>query len=67
MGLIDSTLTAAHMVHLTDAEIAAVAQSGMSVVHCPVANMKLASGFCPVSKLLDAGVNVASRLRYIHA
>jgi 5-methylthioadenosine/S-adenosylhomocysteine deaminase len=29
------------------------------VVHCPESNLKLASGFCPVQKLLDAGVNVA--------
>jgi len=28
-------------------------------VHCPESNLKLASGFCPVQKLLDAGVNVA--------
>jgi len=28
------------------------------VVHCPFSNLKLASGFCPVAKLLAAGVNV---------
>jgi 5-methylthioadenosine/S-adenosylhomocysteine deaminase len=27
-------------------------------VHCPESNLKLASGFCPVAKLLAAGVNV---------
>jgi 5-methylthioadenosine/S-adenosylhomocysteine deaminase len=29
-----------------------------NVVHCPFSNLKLASGFCPVAKLLSAGVNV---------
>ncbi|MGH8369913.1 MAG: amidohydrolase family protein, partial [Gammaproteobacteria bacterium] len=29
------------------------------VIHCPESNLKLASGFCPVSKLMRAGVNVA--------
>jgi 5-methylthioadenosine/S-adenosylhomocysteine deaminase len=29
------------------------------VVHCPESNLKLASGFCPVHKLLSAGINVA--------
>ena len=30
-----------------------------NVVHCPFSNLKLASGFCPVGKLLKANVNVA--------
>jgi 5-methylthioadenosine/S-adenosylhomocysteine deaminase len=29
------------------------------VIHCPESNLKLASGFCPVEKLWQAGVNVA--------
>ena len=27
--------------------------------HCPESNLKLASGFCPVDKLIKAGINVA--------
>lgn len=46
------------MTCLSDAEIAKVASTGTHVVHCPHSNLKLASGFCPVSKLLAAGVNV---------
>ncbi|HKK23447.1 MAG TPA: TRZ/ATZ family hydrolase [Pseudohaliea sp.] len=49
-------------VHMTDAgrqDIELLAATGASVVHCPQSNMKLASGACPVSRLLDAGVNVA--------
>ncbi|MBS1213629.1 MAG: 5-methylthioadenosine, partial [Proteobacteria bacterium] len=48
-----------HMTQLTDDEITEYARTGASVVHCPESNLKLASGFCPVSKLLQAGVNVA--------
>jgi 5-methylthioadenosine/S-adenosylhomocysteine deaminase len=48
-----------HMTQLTDAEIALCAERGVSVVHCPESNLKLASGFCPVGKLQQAGVNVA--------
>lgn len=29
------------------------------MIHCPESNLKLGSGICPVSKLLQAGVNVA--------
>ncbi|HEX5756102.1 MAG TPA: amidohydrolase family protein, partial [Arenimonas sp.] len=32
---------------------------GVSVAHCPESNLKLASGFCPVAKLQQAGVNLA--------
>jgi 5-methylthioadenosine/S-adenosylhomocysteine deaminase len=49
-------------VHMTDAgrqDIELLAATGASVVHCPQSNMKLASGACPVQRLLDAGVNVA--------
>ena len=59
LGLINDRLIAVHMTQLTDAEIALCAQRGVSVVHCPESNLKLASGFCPVGKLVKAGVNVA--------
>lgn len=59
LGLLNRKLIAVHMTCLTDEEISKVAASGASVVHCPHSNLKLASGFCPVSKLLGAGVNVA--------
>jgi 5-methylthioadenosine/S-adenosylhomocysteine deaminase len=59
LGLINDRLIAVHMTQLTDAEIALCAARGVSVVHCPESNLKLASGFCPVAKLSKAGVNVA--------
>jgi 5-methylthioadenosine/S-adenosylhomocysteine deaminase len=59
LGLISPLLMAVHMTALTQAEIELVAQRGASVVHCPESNMKLASGFCPVSALHAAGANVA--------
>ncbi len=59
LGLLSPTLTAVHMTQLHDDEIARLASAGASVVHCPESNLKLASGFCPVQKLLDAGINVA--------
>lgn len=58
-GLLSSKLIAVHMVHLTDEEIQLCAEKGVHIAHCPSSNAKLASGFCPVHKLLKAGVNVA--------
>ncbi len=59
LGLLSPALTAVHMTQLRDDEIGRLAAAGASVVHCPESNLKLASGFCPVQRLLDAGVNVA--------
>ncbi|QQP99626.1 TRZ/ATZ family hydrolase [Lysobacter enzymogenes] len=59
LGLVSDRLIAVHMTQLTDAEIELCAQRGVSVVHCPESNLKLASGFCPACKLHHAGVNLA--------
>ncbi|WP_167258080.1 TRZ/ATZ family hydrolase [Dyella sp. SG562] len=59
LGLVNDRLIAVHMTQLTEGEIAACAEAGVSVVHCPESNLKLASGFCPAEQLRRAGVNVA--------
>jgi len=59
LGLVTPHLIGVHMTQLTDTEITAYARSGAHVVHCPESNLKLASGFCPAHKLMQAGVNVA--------
>jgi 5-methylthioadenosine/S-adenosylhomocysteine deaminase len=59
LGLVSPNLMAVHMTQLEAEEIEQLASSGSHVVHCPESNLKLASGFCPLGKLLDAGVNVA--------
>ena len=59
LGLINDRLIAVHMTQLTDAEIHLCAERGVSVVHCPESNLKLASGFCPACALQSAGVNLA--------
>ncbi len=58
LGALTSKSILAHMVHLTPQEIKDVAAAGVHAVHCPSSNLKLASGLCPVSELLAAGVNV---------
>ena len=58
-GLLNERLQAVHMVQTSADDIERVAAAGANVVHCPQSNMKLASGFCPVGALLDAGINVA--------
>ena len=59
LGLVSPRLMAVHMTVLDEAEIDRLAECGAHVVHCPESNLKLASGFCPVARLVAAGVNVA--------
>lgn len=59
MGLFSPLTQCVHMTQLTDEDIALVKEAGASVIHCPESNLKLASGLCPVQKLLDEGIPVA--------
>jgi len=61
LGLINTTfpLQCVHMTALNDNDIATIAASGASVIHCPESNLKLASGFCPTEKLIQHGITVA--------
>src|SRR5207253_5245893 len=59
LGLAGPRVVLAHCVHLTSREARLMARSGTSAVHCPGANLKLASGLAPVPRLLAQGVNVA--------
>lgn len=59
LGLLSPSLIAVHMTQLQDDEIELFAQSGANAIHCPESNLKLASGFSPIAKMLQAGINVA--------
>lgn len=59
IGLITERLIAIHMTQLNDEDFTILDAKKPSVVHCPESNMKLASGVCPVEKLLASGIHVA--------
>ncbi len=48
-----------HMTQVTDEDIELLSTTGAHIIHCPVSNLKLASGLCPVEKLLTSNINVA--------
>lgn len=48
-----------HCVHFTDEDIEIFKRRNLSVVSNPGSNTKLASGVAPITKFLDAGINVA--------
>jgi 5-methylthioadenosine/S-adenosylhomocysteine deaminase len=59
LGLLSPLLIAVHMTQLEQEDITEIAAAGGHVSHCPESNLKLASGICPVARLLETGVNVA--------
>jgi 5-methylthioadenosine/S-adenosylhomocysteine deaminase len=60
IGFLSDRLLAAHAVWVTRNEVRALARHGVGVAHCPVSNMKLASGgVAPVPEMLEDGVRVS--------
>ena len=59
LGMLSPRFISVHATQLTDDEIRLLSDCGVSIAHCPESNLKLASGFCPVDKLMRAGVNVS--------
>ncbi len=59
LGLLDERVSAVHCVHVNEAEIERLARYGVTVVHCPKSNMRLADGAMPWPALKAAGVEMA--------
>ena len=58
LGAFDSRAFAAHCVMLSDDDMCLLKEKNVSIVHNPTSNMKLGSGFAPVKKFVDKGLNV---------
>ncbi|NLJ77978.1 MAG: amidohydrolase [Tissierellia bacterium] len=59
LGLFDLPTIAAHCVHIDDGDMDILKDKGVSPVNNPGSNLKLASGFSPVDRMLKKGINVA--------
>ena len=58
LGWVGPDVWYAHGIHFNDDELRLLAQTGTGVAHCPISNMKLASGVCRVPEMLRLGVPV---------
>lgn len=58
LGLFEAKVIAAHCVHIDTGEIRTLQHANAGVAHNPSSNLKLASGFAPVQKMLEDGLNV---------
>jgi 5-methylthioadenosine/S-adenosylhomocysteine deaminase len=59
LGLTGTHVALAHCVHLDDAELSILAETGTHVAHCPSSNLKLGSGVAPVKEMLERGISVS--------
>ncbi|MFJ3831066.1 amidohydrolase family protein [Streptomyces sp. NPDC090046] len=58
IGALGPRLLINHAIHLTDDEIAAVAAHDVRAAHCPLSNMRLASGIMRLSEFGRRGVKI---------
>jgi 5-methylthioadenosine/S-adenosylhomocysteine deaminase len=58
LGLVNHRLQNVHLTQVIQEDIEILKNSGAHVIHCPESNLKLASGYCPVQQLLNAGINL---------
>lgn len=59
LGILLPQTQLVHMTQIDKDDIRLIRDNNCHVVHCPESNLKLASGFCPVAELMNAGINVA--------
>ncbi len=57
-GVLEAKVIAAHCVHIDIGEMRTLQHVNAGVAHNPSSNLKLASGFAPVQKMLENGLNV---------
>ncbi|MDD4271363.1 MAG: amidohydrolase [Patescibacteria group bacterium] len=58
LEMLSDRLMAAHSVWLNDNDLEIYKNRGVKVAHCPISNMKLASGAAPLKRMLEMGITV---------
>lgn len=59
IGILDEYSILAHAVYVSENEIKIMAKRNVSVAHCPVSNLKLATGaVSPITEMISKGINV---------
>ena len=58
LGVLGSRTSLAHAIWIEPDDLERIARSGTAIVHNPVSNARLGSGFCPLADYLDHGIRV---------
>lgn len=59
VGIATRQLRLAHAIHVDDAEMHTLRDTGSHVLHCPSSNLKLGSGIAPISRFLELQIPVS--------
>lgn len=59
LGCFENPTLAAHCVWVEESDMDILKEKGVTVVHNPTSNLKLGSGFAPIPKMIEKGINVA--------
>jgi len=59
IGFLGPQVLLAHCVWVTEEDLDTISESGASIVHCPVSNLKLGSGVAPLERMLDKKITVS--------
>jgi 5-methylthioadenosine/S-adenosylhomocysteine deaminase len=59
LGITKPNLCVAHCIWLNENEKHILQDTGVKVLHCPSANLKLGSGIAPIPEYIDRGINVS--------
>jgi 5-methylthioadenosine/S-adenosylhomocysteine deaminase len=57
-GILDTRPLLAHCVHVDDADILTIKETGASIAHCPKSNAKLGHGRAPFASFVEQGIRV---------
>jgi cytosine/adenosine deaminase-related metal-dependent hydrolase len=58
MGVLSEQAMVIHAIWVDDSDIKLMADSGCSIAHNPVSNLKIGSGIMPFRRLRDCGINI---------
>ena len=57
-GILEAKVLAAHCVHIDEGEMRTLLHAGAGISNNPSSNLKLSSGFAPIKKMIELGLNV---------
>ena len=59
LGFLGKWTSLVHCVWASEQDLDTISETGASIVHCPISNLKLGSGIAPLESILHRGINVA--------